>query len=345
MKKMVCTAALSLLVTMLLLPAPAQGSRRITMKVAGVAQDAEKAKTELYAKFKTNSTGDPAAQKVAYEAGKEFVKKFPSETDPRNKEIAEFITLFEGAMRTPEVMKKVYTDKSYPQAFEIGKQVLAAEPDNIKVLTALGIAGLYTAATGNDQFNTDAMAYAKKAIQLMEASTPSSSDLKPHKSKDEALAWLNYSLATMSVRTMPDEAIGYLVKAATYDGAPKNDPIVYYYLAALYGQDFEMQRAAYAAKYKDKEETPESKAALEKVTASTDLIIDAYARAIAYTDADLELKERFKQQRAGWMTQVTELYKSRHNNSDAGLKEMIAGIRAKPLPSRSTGAAASTVKP
>lgn len=339
MKKIICNATLGLLATLLLLPALAHGAPVPHLTTTNAAQDAEKAKTDLYTKFKTNSTGDPAAQKVAYEAGKEYLQKYPSETDPKNKEITEFITLFDGAMRPAQVLAKVYNEKNYPQAFQMGKQVLTAEPDNIKVLTALGIAGLYSAASGNNEFNADATTYAKKAIQLIEAAAPPPSDWKPYKSKDETLGWLNYSLAMMSLRTVPDDAIGYLTKVAQYEGAPKNDPIVYYYLAALYGQDFERLRNDYTAKYKDKPETPESKAALEKVSASTDLIIDAYARAIAYTDDNPQLQQRFQQQRADWMNKVTELYKSRHNNSDAGLKEMLAGIRAKPLPTRSTGAA------
>jgi hypothetical protein len=342
MKKIIRNATLGLLATLLLLPALAQGAPFPTLRNTNTAQDNEKAKTDLYTKFKTNSTGDPAAQKVAYDAGKEYLQKYPSETDPKNKEITEFIALFDGAMRPAQVLVKVYNEKNYPQAFQMGKQVLTAEPDNIKVLTALGIAGLFTAASGNNEFNADAMTYAKKAIQLIEAATPPPSDWKPYKSKDETLGWLNYSLATMSLRTMPGDAIGYLVKAATYEGAPKNDPIVYYYLAALYSQDFDKLRKDYTAKYEGKEATPESKAAFAQVSAATDLVIDAYARAIAYTDANPQMQQRFQQQKTDWMNKVTELYKSGHNNSDAGLKEMIAGIRTKPLPTRSTAAATTT---
>jgi hypothetical protein len=131
---------------------------------------------------------------------------------------------------------------------------------------------------------------------------------------------------------MPDEAISHLKKAAQYEGASKQDPRVYYYLAALYGQGFEKQRSEYKTNYEGKAETPESKAVLAKVSTVVDLIIDAYARAIAYTNSSPQHKQAFQQQEAEWTNKLTELYKSRHDGSDAGLKEMIAGIRSKPLP-------------
>ena len=63
---------------------------------------------------------------------------------------------------------------------------------------------------------------------------------------------------------------------------------------------------------------------------------------IAYTDAAPNFQQQFGAQKAEWMKSITELYKYRHNNSDAGLKEMIGGIRAKPLPAGAGGTTPAT---
>jgi tetratricopeptide (TPR) repeat protein len=230
-----------------------------------------------------------------------------------------------------EVLVNVYKAKKYAEAFQIGKQVLETDPDNIKILTALGYAGMPAASTGDNTLTSDAITYAKKAIQLIEGGKKPA-NWKPFASRDETLGWLNYSLGVMVLRSSPSDSIGYLTKAAQLEGAPKRDPVVYYYLAVLYGQVFEKQRAAFKDSYEGKPETPESKVALEKVGSVVDLIIDAYARAISYTDASPLLKQTYQQQEVDWLKKLSELYKSRHNGSDAGLKEMISGIQSKPLP-------------
>lgn len=287
-------------------------------------QDSKKIKHDLYETFEKNRAGDAIALKTAYEAGKEYLQKFPDEKDPHVKEIREWIALYG--------LAKVYKEKKYDEAFEAGKYVLSSDAENIRILTALGYAGMQSAAAGNGEFIADATVHAKKAIQLIESGkTPV--DWKPFAGKDETLGWLNYSIGVMVLKA-PGDASGFLVKAAQYEGAPKNNPVLYYYLASSYSQTFEKERSDYKAKYEGKEETPESKAALEKVGATVDLIIDAYARAIAYVNVNPQYQQGFQLQQTEWTTKLTELYKSRHNSSDAGLKEMIADIRTKPLPGR-----------
>jgi len=86
--------------------------------------------------------------------------------------------------------------------------------------------------------------------------------------------------------------------------------------------------AAYQKEFADKPETPASKAALEKLGVVMDRIVDAYARAIAAAGTD----PKTQQSRNEWLAQMTTYYKFRHNNSDAGLTEYIAGALQKPLP-------------
>lgn len=304
-------------------------------------QDSKKV---LYDTFSKGMAGDAAARKSAYEAGKEYLQKYPDEKDPRTKEIKEWITLYEADMSGGQVLNYIYRDKKYAEAFQLGKQVLLTDPENIRILTALGYAGMPAAATGGNDLTPDAIAYAKKAMQLIE-SGKAPSDWKPFAGRDETLAWLNYSLGVMVLRTMPNDAITYLGKAAQFEGAPKQDPRVYFYLANLYGQDIDKQRSDYKANFEGKTETAESKAALAKIGTVVDLIIDSYARAIAYTNVSPQLKQMFQQQEVDWTNKLTEFYKFRHDGSDAGLSEFIANIRSKPLPGQQGSTTLSPIAP
>ena len=322
---------------------PALANQHVAVRPASnlVIQDSGKSKTDLYGIFKKGQAGDGTARRAAYEAATEFLKRYPDEKDPRTAELKDWVARFEIELRGVDVLISVYRDKKYAEAFQLGKQVLGTDPDNIKVLTALGYAGMPAAATGNNELTAEAIVYARKAIQLIETGkTPA--DWKPFAGRDETLGWLNYSIGVMILKTMPKDAIVHLGRAARYDGAPKQDPRVYYYMAVLYGQDFDKQRAEYKASYEGKTETPESKAALAKVSAIVDLMIDSYARAIAYTNANPQLKQMFQQQESEWTTKITEFYKSRHDGSDAGLRELIADIRTKPLPGQPAPATSLT---
>ncbi len=327
MKKLSSCIALSIFAALLLSPSRAQCAVAHALRPGAVAQES---KSELYEKFHKNAAGDINAQRIAYEAGKEYLKKYPNDTDGKAKEVKDWVARFEAQLPV-EVQVKVFREKNYPAAFELGKQLLLKDPDNLKILTALGYAGMPASASGNSDFIADSMTYAKKAIQLLEAGK-APADWKPFSGKDETLSWLNYSLGLMAYRTMPADAAAYLSKAVQYEAPPKKDPLLYFYLGTLYSQEYQKQSDSYTAKYGGKQETPESKAEFEKVNALLDPAIDAYARAVAWVDADPMNQQKFQQQKAEWMAKLTDRYKFRHNNSDAGLKEMIDTIRTKPMP-------------
>jgi hypothetical protein len=59
-----------------------------------------------------------------------------------------------------------------------------------------------------------------------------------------------------------------------------------------------------------------------------DKIIDAYARAVALAGSDPAHQSAKTQS----MTQLTNFYKFRHENSDAGLTDYIAKVLSTPLP-------------
>lgn len=285
------------------------------------------AKQDLFERFRKEAAGDAASQKVAFETAKEYLQKYGNDKDTQAAEAKEWMQRY----WTGVLLTMVYTDKKYEDAFIYAKDGLTAEPENVRVLVALSYGGLLLALGNNNAHNAEAESHAKKAIELLESGKVPA-DWKPYTGKDETLGVLNFALGGMSLRSSPVEAINYLYKATQYDGRYQKDPTVYYYLAALYEQDFSSRRAVYLSKFENKPVTPESETALKSLNSILDVIIDAYARAIAYTDLQPALQAQFKDAKVQWMTRLKAAYAYRHNNSDAGLTELVSGILSKPIP-------------
>src|SRR5258705_9402976 len=107
----------------------------------------------------------------------------------------------------------------------------------------------------------------------------------------------------------------------------------YAYIAGTYeAGPYEKQSDDYKKLYEGKDETPESKLALANINQVIDRMIDAYARAVALAGSEAQ----YQAGKTEWMEGLTTWYKYRHNQSDAGLNEMIAGVLTKPLPPEPT---------
>ena len=146
----------------------------------------------------------------------------------------------------------------------------------------------------------------------------------PFTSRDQALAWLNYSIGKAKLANSPAEALPYLIKAARYDSELKKTPGTYTDILTAYEKG---PRATltedYEAKYKGKPETPESKLAAANINQIIDREIDAYARLAALTTNAADKK--------AVMDELTGLYKYR-NKSETGLNELLASVLSRPLP-------------
>jgi hypothetical protein len=351
MKKLTRFMVVSAIAAAVALPAYAQN----TQPQGGAAQTAqtpqtdEQAKTQLYndflaarKKWKDSQTAKSPTEvddyKAAYDIAKQYVDKYGAADDEYAKYVKGFVAGYENFQKTARKgnVDKLIKDKKYAEAFAAGKQVLAEDPNDLATLFLLSRGALIA---NDESLNADATTYAKKALELV-GQGKTFQEGTPIPNKDEVLAILNYALGWFARKSSPSESATYFYQAAQYNSGLKKEAQTYDLLAAAYEKDYETVAKDYAAKYPDdaSRQTPEGKAATDKLNAVTDRLIDAYAREVAYAGTDPKnapLKTRA-------MARLTELYKFRHDGSDAGLNEFIASVTSKPLPTLSSTQPSST---
>jgi len=177
-------------------------------------------------------------------------------------------------------------------------------------------------------FTAEGLANARKAIQAIE-SGKAPTEWRPFKGRDDTLAHLYYAIASLNLRSAPDQALDALLKVAQFDSELKKSASTYFYLAYAYETGpYKTLASAYQTKYANQPETAESKAALDRLNVVIDRMVDAYARAVAAAGAD----PKAQQARAGWLATLTQYWKFRHGDSEAGLNEYIAAALSRPLP-------------
>jgi hypothetical protein len=291
-------------------------------------------KDALYAEFYKEYRGD---QVKAYDAAKKYVAcpaaagdQTQEQKDAEAKRVAylkDFMNKWEKAHHKDQLTEAI-GKKDYATAFDVGKQVFADDPNYVKGYMDLANLG-YAAQTvaNNSSYNSDAINYAKKSLQMIDSGqAPSKWD--PFQSKDDAQAWLNYIVAFMTTDKTPAEAIPYFIKAASYESLIKKLPSTYSLLAGAYESGpYAQQSADYKAKFEGKDESPESKLALENINQIVDRMIDAHARAVALAGSDA----KYATIKTESMKAATDWYKFRHT-TEAGLTDFIASVLSKPLP-------------
>jgi hypothetical protein len=302
---------------------------------APVQETDDEFKVTTYKRFTDNREPNPTA---AYQAARDYMAKYGKEDDQYTRYLRVWISAYEEDERNLRLAAEradreqqllgSFTQKDFAKAYGMAKQVLADNPDNVKVLIALGYGGVFASETRNETFNDAAGGYAQKAIQLIESGKVPDT-WAPFKNREDVLASLYYAEGFYSLKPKPESSIVNFIKAAQIESDRKTAPSTYYYLALAY-QNGPYKRLSedYTRRFGNQPESAESKAALENINTMMDKIIDAYARAVALASKDPQQQGP----RTQWMNRLTELYKFRHDQSDAGLNELIAGVLSKPLP-------------
>jgi tetratricopeptide (TPR) repeat protein len=281
-------------------------------------------KIEMYKRFVDNRVPNPV---VAYQAARDYLQKYTKDKDQYTDYLQKWVTFYERDERKRN-LPILINEKKFAEAYSSGAKILADEPNYLRAQIDLGYAGYLASSAKNEAYNSQALDYARKAIAAIE-SGKAPNEWAPFKGKDDTLAYLNYAVGYLTLKTNPDLAIDPLIKAATFESEIKKTPSTYYFLAVAYESGpYKTLSTAYQKDFADKPETPESKAALAKLQVVMDRIIDAYARAIAAAGTD----PKTETSRKDWTAKLSTYYKFRHDGSDAGMTEFIAASLQKPLP-------------
>ena len=317
----------SALLCLIALPSAAQQQQPAAQRATAARRQQQaqvtEAQAELYERWRANVNLN---QSAAFEAGREYVGKYPD--DEYGQRVRAWVETYARAARKLQFEGLLFREKKYAAAYALGKQVLAAEPDNLRTIINLASAGYQASNAGDASFNAETLDFARRATALLEGGAQPS-DWKPFNGRPDALAYLNFITGELILKETPVESVNYFRKAIASEGAIKDTPVIYSRLAAAYvAGRYEPQSKEFEARFGGKEATAESKAALEEINSTVDLITDAYARAVALSGAEAQYREA----RARWMQELTRFYKFRNNDSTEGLEAYIAGATAKPLP-------------
>jgi hypothetical protein len=285
------------------------------------------AQAQLYERWRSNIKLN---QRVAYEAGKEYLAQYPNNEYAAY--VRQWIDLYARAVRKARFQQLLYKDKKYGEAYTLGRQVLADEPDNVKTVVDLASAAYLATGAGDDSERAAALALARQGLGLLETGARVA-DWQPFAGPADVTGYLNFVIGDLILKDTPVDAIAYLRKAALSEGAIRHAPNVYTRLAAAYAKsEYEPLARDFATRYGGKEATPESQAALAKIFPVLDRMIDAYARAVALSQSDPQSNGA----RTRWLQELTELYRTRHNGATDGLNELLTNVVNTPLPEPAT---------
>ncbi len=290
------------------------------------SQQNDSSKDSLYAEFsESRKSIDPDQQKLAYPAAKAYLRRFGGDDDNYAREVQRWVDEYERQVHDSEVFK-AYGAKNYSKTFDLGRPLLKKAPEDFFLLAILTEAGYESAAAGNAALNTETVDYARRAIQLMEAGKVARAD--PFKNMEIGRGFLNSTLGWFLKDQSPVEAAAVFLKAAQSDSLYRSDPSVYHRMGvAIIKGEFTQLSTEYNEKYGSKPPSAEQAAMLNRISRLVERAIDAYARAVA-----LSTKPEQQEARNKILAQLTALYKNFHDNSDAGLNELVSTVLAKPLP-------------
>ncbi len=220
------------------------------------------------------------------------------------------------------ILIEAYASAGQPdQAFSTAAPFLARQPESLRLLVQLEIAGTDQARKKNNKFVDSSIQYGSKAIELLEANK------KPAEMNDAA--WTYYKgllpnlynslgILKLAKGNLADAKASFI--RAT-ELAPA-DPFNYLMLAGILNDEYKSE----AKQYQNLPAGPAKDAARNKVMTLMDATIDAYAHMIALSEGNAILQ----QVRQEYLQDLESFYKYRHNNSTAGMQQLIDKYKAPP---------------
>lgn len=332
MKNVLRLLVFAALFTVFALPSYAQDAAAQTPPATGPCSPAEaEARAALYNKFRENFNKSAELQKLAYESGKEYLSKYGACTDASEVTIAKYIQNWVGKYEkaTLEFNCTKAANDNPAQAFEACAPWIAAGQDNLRPHLALVGAGIKSYTSGNMSLNSKAAAEARTTLQLID-SGKTTEVWAPFATQQDAAAGLRYYLAAWSLDTNAEESATQLIKVAQSSSIFAKEPATFQLLgASIYNGELKKMVDEYKGKCEGKDATPECDILLNKVNYALDRVTDAYARAIALSNAN---PSKYGAVSTKLRPVLATLYKQRHEGQETGLNELIANVLSKPLP-------------
>lgn len=297
----------------------------LTVLIAGLGMTAfaQKQKSkgdllkEISALTKSNTPDDLGK---AFEVGKEYVARFGDEKDENTAKIKKFVENY----RLDRFFKAVDAKKT-AEAYALGKEILAVQPESTDVLINLAFAGYNALSAGDKSYAALITSYSDQAISLIDAGKVPQ-NFAPFGSKDETMAWMNYMNATAQQSSDPKSAASHMWKAMKYESNIKSAVEPIYFIASYYEQMYEKMSADMTAKVKAGTLTGDAeKAERARVEKCIDLMLDAYARTVVTAEAAKDPKL------AEISTRFAQIYKFR-KGTDMLMKEYKDITRSSPMP-------------
>jgi hypothetical protein len=272
------------------------------------------------------------------QAGAEFVKKYPksalrpqvaqkiadeiAKTQDNQLKISlaqTYLGFFtdpsEAALVNDALMNAYLAAGKADEAFKMGEGRIAKNPEDIDTLRSLAIVASNEAIQGHTTYAAKGQQYGAKAIELLEA------DKKPAGVDDAK--WAAYKADTLPALYRATGVIAFKTNdtataIARFEKAialKLNDPVVYHIVGDLNYQEY----TQLAKQYQTMPAGASKEAALKQVEAQMDKTIEAYARALAFTEGNAQYKDANEQAKQN----LEDLYKYRHGGSTQGVQQVI----------------------
>lgn len=316
-------AALAVLLSLIICPTASQNARARQPQVSQPAPpQITQAQAELYERWRSNiNTNQP----IAFDAGSAYLAKYPDNEYATH--VRPWVEAYERAFRKVE-FQRLFKARQFAELFRTGKLVLEDEPDHFKTIAHLAYAGYLAGGRGDESFAAESLAYARRAVQLIESGAKPA-DWQPFVDKSDALGYLHFVIGELTFKDDPANSAQLFRKALGFETTLRRTPVIYSRLAAAYvASEYDPLSKDYTARFAGKDPSDESRAALEKINASVDHVVGAYARAVAFSGDD----PKYAEVKRRWADELTRFYKFRHDGSTEGLDALVAAASSKPLP-------------
>ncbi|MFL6230040.1 MAG: hypothetical protein ACJ741_14810 [Pyrinomonadaceae bacterium] len=295
---------------------------RAQQPAVGTAQSITQAQADLYERWRANINTN---QSAAFDAGREYLAKYPG--DAYAAYVRPWVSAYERAARKVE-LARLFKLQNFAEVFRTGRLILADEPDDLKTIIHLAYAGYLASGKGDDSLSAEALDDARRAVRMIESGAKPA-DWQPFVDQPDALGYLNFVIGELTFKDDAANSALLYRKALGYETTLRRAPVIYSRLAAAHVvTEYDPLSKDYEARFAGKEPSDESRAALEKIRVVVDHIIDAYARAVAFSASD----PKYAAAKRRWSDELTRFYKFRHDDSTEGLDALINGITSKPLP-------------